>query len=124
MKKIIAWVVPPVLAIAGCEGIMPKYRPVDERNGRLYAYTRDFFDGPGYQVEFFRQPLNALYPGGNGQWGISPSQLLVGLAFGVPLGLADWLVASPVTDTVLLPYDMKCKFDDPPERQEQDADAP
>ena len=113
-----------LIAIAGCTGIMPKHRPVSERKGCLYTYTRDFFDGPGYQVEFFRQPLNALYPGGNGQWGISPSQLLIGLAFGVPLGLADWLVASPIIDTVLLPYDVKCKFDAPPEPHEREAEEP
>ena len=121
VKKMIALL---LLATAGCKGIMPKLSPVEKRNGRPYTYTRDFFKGPGHQVEFFRQPLDALYRGGNGQWGISPSQLFMGLAFAVPLALADWLVASPVIDTALLPYDVKRTFDEPPKAKSVQEDAP
>jgi hypothetical protein len=49
-------------------------------------------------------------PGGNGQWGITPVQLVVGVFVGVPLALADWFIASPIVDTVLLPYDIKYNF--------------
>lgn len=102
-----------VSLVCGCISnvpILPRYRPVDKRDGRLFCYTRDFVDGNGRQVCFFRQPLEALMPGGNGQWGITPVQLVVGVFVGVPLALTDWFVASPVVDTVLLPYDIKCSF--------------
>lgn len=102
-----------VSLVCGCISnvpILPRYRPVDKRDGRIFCYTRDFVDGNGHQVCFFRQPLEALMPGGNGQWGITPVQLVVGVFFGVPLALADWFIASPVVDTVLLPYDIKCSF--------------
>lgn len=102
-----------VSLVCGCISnvpILPSYRPVDKRDGRIFCYTRDFVDGNGHQVYFFRQPLEALMPGGNGQWGITPMQLVVGVFVGVPLALADWFIASPVVDTVLLPYDIKCNF--------------
>ena len=102
-----------VSLVCGCISnvpILPRYRPVDKRDGRIFCYTRDFVKGNGHQVCFFRQPLEALMPGGNGQWGITPMQLVVGVFVGVPLALADWFVTSPVVDTVLLPYDIKCSF--------------
>ena len=34
----------------------------------------------------------------------------MGVAVGIPLALVDWFIASPVVDTVLLPYDIKCSF--------------
>ena len=102
-----------VSLVCGCISnvpILPRYRPVDKRDGRIFCYTRDFVDGNGHQICFFRQPLEALMLGGNGQWGITPVQLVVGVFVGVPLALADWFVTSPVVDTVLLPYDIKCSF--------------
>jgi hypothetical protein len=102
-----------VSSVCGCIShvpILPKYLPVDKRDGRFFCYTRDFVNGNGYQVCFFRQPLEVLMPGGNGQWGITPVQLVVGVFVGVPLALADWFIASPIVDTVLLPYDIKYNF--------------
>ena len=102
-----------VSLVCGCISnvpILPRYRPVDKRDGRIFCYTRDFVDGNGHQICFFRQHLEALMLGGNGQWGITPVQLVVGVFVGVPLALADWFIASPVVDTVLLPYDIKCSF--------------
>ena len=89
--------------------VMP---PVEERGGRLYCYTRDFFKyGSSSQICFFRQPyevLDGLMPWSSGMG--HPGDILLGVAVCVPLALADWLVASPVVDTVLLPYDIQCKF--------------
>ena len=90
--------------------VLPAYCPVEERDGRLFCYTRDFVKGNGHQICFFRQPFEALTPGGNGQWGITPGQLIGGVVVCIPLALADWLIASPVVDTVLLTYDIKCSF--------------
>lgn len=102
-----------VSLVCGCISnvpILPEYCPVEKRDGRLFCYTRDFVEGNGHQICFFRQPLEALNPGGNGQWGITPEQLIMGVAVGIPLALVDWFIASPVVDTVLLPYDIKCSF--------------
>lgn len=102
-----------VSLVCGCisnVSILPESCPVEKRDGRLFCCTRDFVEGNGHQICFFRQPLEALMPGGNGQWGITPVQLVVGVFVGVPLALADWFIASPVVDTVLLPYDIKCSF--------------
>lgn len=102
-----------VSLVCGCIShvpILPEYRPVDKRDGCFFCYTRDFVDGNGHQVCFFRQPAEALSPGGNGQWGITPMQLVVGVFVCVPLAFTDWFVACPVVDTVFLPYDIKCNF--------------
>ena len=89
--------------------VLPEYRPVEKREGRVFCYTRDFFEGPGCQVYFFRQICDYVMPEGGGPLGITPARLIIGVGLCVPLALADWLVASPVVDTILLPYDIKCK---------------
>lgn len=114
-------------SICGCMShlrVLPEYIPVEEREGRLYCYTRAFVEGTGCQVRFFRQPFELLMPGGNGQWGIHPVTLVVGVAIGVPLALADWFIASPVVDTVLLPYDIKCKFQSKDKEELQQVSPP
>ena len=101
-------------AICGCisnKPVLPEYRPVEKREGRVFCYTRDFFEGPGCQVCFFRQPYEYFLAGdGGGPLGITPRNIILGVGVCVPLALADWLIASPVVDVVLLPYDIKCKL--------------
>lgn len=110
---IICIVLVAVSLVCGCISdvpILPEYCPVEKRDGRIFCYTREFVEGSGNQVRFFRQPFEALNPGGDGQWGITPGQLIVGVVVGIPLALVDWFIASPVVDAVLLPYDIKCNF--------------
>ena len=104
--------------------ILPKCRPVEKREGRIFCYTRDFVKGSGCQVCFFRQPFEVLMPGGNGQWGITPTQLIAGVFLCIPLALADWFVASPVVDVVLLPYDIKCNLQSKDEVESQRVSRP
>lgn len=101
------------ILMGGCKSPLPSYIPVHKRAGRAYCYTREFVKGSGSQVEFFRQPMEELFPGGNGEWGINPFAFLI-LPVALPLAFADWLVASPVIDTVLLPYDIhwNCTHDE------------
>ena len=94
-----------ILAAQGCKSPLPPYTPVEKRNGRVYCYTRDFVKGSGSQVVFFRQPFEAMFPGGDGQWGFNPFALLL-VPVAVPLALCDWFIAAPVIDTGLLPYDI------------------
>ena len=86
--------------------VLPESCPVGKREGRIFRYTRDFLEGNGYQVYFFRQPFEVFVPEGR----MTLLKLAAGVFIDIPLGLLDGFVASPVIDALLLPYDIKCKF--------------